>query len=86
MLNLGLYRHKTERIVVHRTLLKVILNPILRKIQWWTDTPYVIASVFVKGIFTTYSFQRVKYFGPVDFTTEQFIKIKRLELKQNVNR
>ena len=29
---------------MHRTPLKCILNPILRKLQFWTDTPYVIYS------------------------------------------
>jgi len=29
---------------IHRTPLKCILNPILRKVQFWTDHPYVIYS------------------------------------------
>lgn len=30
---------------VHRTPLKVAINPILRTIQFWTDCPYVIVSI-----------------------------------------
>jgi len=52
----------------HRTPLKVFLNPILRFIQFWTDTPYVIASVVefkeVSPVFLNYEFKRVKYLGP----------------------
>lgn len=49
----------------HRTWLKCIVNPILRFIQFWTDKPYVIASIteFKDGLpyFKHYSFERVKY-------------------------
>ncbi len=83
-LNLGLYQHKTNNMVVHRTLLKVMINPILRGIQRWTDTPYVIASVFAKGVFVRYSIQRVRYIGPADFTTGDFVKIDKLEPRNNV--
>ena len=53
--------------VVHKTLLKCILNPILRKLQFYTDRPYVIASISkycpVNGwCFLGYKFTRVKYF------------------------
>lgn len=83
-LNLGLYRHKTNNVVVHRTLLKIIVNPILRSIQRWTDRPYVISSVFVKGVFVRYSVQRVKYIGPADFTAGEFVRIKKLGPRNNV--
>lgn len=29
----------------HKTRLKLIINPILRKMQWFTDKPFVIASI-----------------------------------------
>lgn len=47
--------------LVHQTRLKCFLNPKLRTLQYWTDEPYVIASVFEKGEFITYKFTRVKY-------------------------
>lgn len=36
---------------MHKTRLKLIVNPILRRLQFWTDIPYVIASTteFIKG-------------------------------------
>lgn len=49
----------------HRSPLKLLINPILRMIQFWTDTPYVIASEYetcpVNGYyFIRYRFMRVK--------------------------
>lgn len=35
---------ETYKTWLHRTPLKCILNPILRKVQFWTDHPYVIYS------------------------------------------
>lgn len=55
----------------HRSKLKLFLNPILRKIQFWTNTPYVIASdvFFVHHakhgkipVFIKYKFCRVQYY------------------------
>jgi len=55
----------------HKTRLKCIVNPILRKLQFWTDRPYVIASDcfyvhhFTLGkipVFIGYKFCRVKYY------------------------
>lgn len=54
----------------HRTTLKCLINPILRKIQFFTNYPFVISSIcdFVcekEGeqtyIFYYYRFQRVRY-------------------------
>lgn len=48
---------------VHKTRLKLIINPLLRKIQYWTDKPYVIASSFNdKKEFVTYIVHRVQYY------------------------
>lgn len=51
--------------MVHKTLLKCIVNPILRKIQWWTNKPYVITSVGKvidnKFVFESYIFKRMQY-------------------------
>jgi hypothetical protein len=47
---------------VHKTRLKLVINPVLRKIQYWTDKPYVIASCFEKKEFITYKIQRVQYY------------------------
>lgn len=54
---------------MHRTPLKCFINPILRKIQFWTDKPFVIYSNteffemnFVKTPhFISYGFGRIKY-------------------------
>ena len=54
---------------MHRTPLKCFINPILRKIQFWTDKPFVIYSNteffemnFVKTPhFIGYGFGRIKY-------------------------
>jgi len=49
----------------HRHPIKLIVNPILRKIQFFTSRPYVIASVteFIGGYpnFVKFEFCRVKY-------------------------
>lgn len=50
--------------LVHTTRLKRIVNPVLRKIQWFTQSPFVIApKVKHKGTncyFTGYTIRRVK--------------------------
>ena len=38
------YFHKRYKIWMHRTPLKLFINPILRFIQFWTMKPFVIAS------------------------------------------
>jgi len=49
----------------HKTKLKCFVNPILRKIQFWTMKPFVIASESIKlggeYYFLGYSFKRVSY-------------------------
>jgi hypothetical protein len=46
---------------VHRTNLKCIVNPILRAIQFWTNTPIVIVSNFNDyDKFIGYSINRMK--------------------------
>ena len=54
---------------MHRTPLKCIVNPILRKIQFWTDEPWVISSICKKDEkgtwhFIKYELARVKCLGP----------------------
>lgn len=51
----------------HKTPLKCFINPILRKIQFWTDKPFVIASICDvsennKPVFLKYTIKRVKYY------------------------
>ena len=66
------YFHKLYRIWMHRTPLKRLVNPVLRRIQFWTMKPYVIASNTVfdtegKPHFRGYSICRVEYMkGKVD--------------------
>lgn len=50
----------------HRSPIKLLLNPILRKIQFFTNKPYVIASdtgfdINGKPYFIKYKFMRVEY-------------------------
>jgi hypothetical protein len=49
----------------HRHPLKLIINPILRNIQFFTNRPYVMASVteFIDGVphFIKFGFYRVAY-------------------------
>lgn len=33
----------------HKPLIKVLVNPILRFIQFWTNKPYVIASIVIQS-------------------------------------
>ena len=50
---------------MHRSPIKLAINPILRKIQFFTDKPFVIASetIFVDKIpqFVGYKFCRIFY-------------------------
>ncbi len=45
----------------HKTKLKCIINPILRLIQFYTDDPYVIVSIFENDKFTKYIVKKMKY-------------------------
>ncbi len=50
---------------MHKTPIKLFINPILRKIQFFTNKPYVIASLtmFVGDVpcFIKYQIHRVEY-------------------------
>jgi len=60
----------------HKTKLKLIVNPVLRKLQFWTNKPYVICSItdfeFPESnltskpsavpIFRKYGFKPIRYF------------------------
>jgi len=50
---------------MHKSPIKLWLNPKLRKLQWWDDRPWVIASKteWIDGVphFKGYSFQKVQY-------------------------
>ena len=47
---------------VHRSRIKCIINPVLRKLQYYTNKPYVIASFITdKGEFSHYVVKRVEY-------------------------
>jgi hypothetical protein len=65
MHNKNKYYQKWDHGWVHRSPVKLIVNPILRKLQWFTDKPFVIASdtEFVDGKpeFLGYKFVRVPY-------------------------
>lgn len=49
----------------HKHPIKMIINPILRKVQWFTNKPFVIASKFnnEKTVFEGFVFMRVRYYG-----------------------
>jgi len=53
--------YKEITYTMHRTKVKRIINPILRKIQFFTNKPYVIASVTDHGYFLYYKIMRVLY-------------------------
>lgn len=46
--------------ILHRTWFKCLLNPILRKLQFWTDRPYVIVSRIEDKEVVGYGFQRTR--------------------------
>lgn len=52
--------------ITHRTPLKCIVNPILRRIQFWTDRPWVITSLMKEVddrlTFVRYEFHRVLWY------------------------
>lgn len=66
-------RHRLDRYYVvgshgvrHRSPLKLVVNPILRVLQFWTNNPYVIASKserisYCDYKFIGYKFMRVRY-------------------------
>lgn len=58
----------------HTSRLKLIVNPILRKLQFWTKTPYVIVSIVenihkekdvTTYVFYKYSFRPMRYFKTI---------------------
>lgn len=51
-----------KKFMVHRAPFKVIINPILRFIQFYTDRPFVIASEFSKDFkqFHGYKLKAIK--------------------------
>lgn len=55
-----------KKYLQHKTKLKCFINPILRKIQFFTMKPFVISSKFEKingeWFFLGYGFQRVRYY------------------------
>jgi hypothetical protein len=59
------YFHEGVEYKSHKTKLKRFVNPILRKIQFFTDRPWVIASQFLiidsDYYLVGYSFERVLY-------------------------
>ena len=60
------YSYENKTYWKHKTPLKCIINPILRKLQFFTDSPFVISSEceFRKDQdpkFIRYRFQRVAY-------------------------
>lgn len=74
-MHLGFYKYNNGDGYAHRTVLKVIVNPILRSLQFWTDRPYVIASVIkvVHGrpVFVKYHVMRcyqIEAFNPQKYT------------------
>lgn len=56
--------------VVHRTWFKVVLNPILRHAQFWTDRPYVIVSKVVDREVVGYGFRRMRLAKESDLSAE----------------
>lgn len=49
----------------HKHPIKLIINPILRKLQFFTNRPYVITSLFNENRtkFIRFGFSRVRYIG-----------------------
>jgi hypothetical protein len=65
----NMYYDRVAHCWMHRSLLKIIVNPILRKIQFWTKKPWVITSNCVMDEndiphFLNYCFDRVECLGP----------------------
>lgn len=64
----NMFYDKVHKCWMHRSLLKRIINPILRTLQFWTDRPLVIASnceMNKDGIpeFKHYCLARIKCLG-----------------------
>jgi len=59
------YYKKLKTGWIHRAPIKVVINPILRTLQFWRDDPYVISSVTEwidkKPNFIKFKFCRVQY-------------------------
>lgn len=73
---MGVVMSKIHR--VHKTNLKCFMNPLLRTIQYWTDKPYVIASLFDDNReFVTYKIARVQYYKYEEPPTDiEIVEIK----------
>jgi hypothetical protein len=80
-----------EGIWKHNTPLKLLLNPILRKIQFWTKEPYVISSWTDweeavgevhewKPLFVRYEFIPVRYFKNAEERKEYIKESKRNDI------
>lgn len=46
--------------ICHRTWFKVVFNPVLRVLQFWTEHPYVIVSNIENNKCVGYGIRRVK--------------------------
>ena len=53
---------------IHKTKLTNFVNPVLRRIQFWTNKPYVISSNFSEdyNVFLGYGFNRMETIKKVD--------------------
>ena len=66
----------------HISYLKLILNPVLRLLQFYTDKPYVISSIVEFNApheipeFKKYSFSKVQYQGKYFGFIENFHNLK----------
>ena len=70
MHKLDKYYIEEDGILKHKTPLKLFINPILRKLQFWTTRPYVFASItnYVEGVptFEKYQFMRIRYWKNIE--------------------
>lgn len=59
-----LNRKIKESYRVHKSFSKCLINPVLRKVQFWSDCPYVIASkINDENEFIRYTIRKVKLFS-----------------------
>ena len=70
----NIYFDDETKSYMHKTKIKCIINPFLRFVQFYTNKPYVIASICdIKTLhFDRYIFRRVTYKG------EKYGRIKRV--------
>jgi len=57
---MGRFVVEDGRIVAHRTWFKVLLNPVLRAVQFWTSNPYVIVTKAHGERVLGYGFRRMR--------------------------